>query len=317
MMGKTGWVVLGCMVGFGFIGVAHAQTQTPSGGFKDLAGFVLALETMSAEKFSRLAEETPISAIREYHQVLSGFPARFTKWNEKLRLIPCMGYVRYSDCWLLFEKGPEMTIGFKPEAKPGAFQSVVDFYESALQDEPAVFQARAGQTPEELLDGWLGALEKQNPELYQQVLLKFQVMRTVGYKPEKPFRLIEPQAPKPTPVGFVTRQLASEPVRVATPFRSSGEIILALDTLSPEELRARLLQTSEAQRKRLLDALKKRDPATYQRLVERVRSRTRIGFSTASEPEIIVPPKKGEAIAPVGFRVGESGCAELLTPEAD
>jgi len=305
-MGKSGWLLLGILVA----GISHAETSPP-GGFQDLMEFVQALEEMPMDEFSKRASETPLSAIREYHEKLRQLdPRHFERWNEKLRLIPCMGFVRYSGCWELHAPGPNTTIGFRPELKPGGFVSVVDFYESLLNDEVAVFQARVGETSEADFERWMAMLEVRNPDLYMDALLKLQVMRTVGFLPDQEYRMVNPRPSEPGPLGFGAREPAS--IEPPTAFRSSAEMVLALESLSPEQLRARLQATSPAQRKRLLEALRRRDPEGFMKLLERVRSRTQIGFSRSSRPEVITPPKKGEPRPSVGFRLPEPSCSDLL-----
>lgn len=310
MMGKSGCLLLGVfLVSFMERGLAQAP-EPKACGFQDVFEFVMALEEMPVEEFVRVASETSGSSLQDFHAALSKLDSRhFDAWNQKLRLIPGPGFARNSNFWELHAQVPEMTIGFKPEEKPGAFISIVDFYESALEDELAVFQARASATSEADFDRWLEVLQKRDLDLYLDVLAKLEVMRTVGFLPDQEYRMIVPDSRAPAPIGFGAREPASVGI---LPFRSSAEIVVALHSLSPEDFRARLLRTSLPQRKRLLEALKKRDPESYTKLEERLKSRTRIGFSTSATPEIIIPPKKDEPIAPVGFRIPEPTCAELL-----
>ena len=98
--------------------------------------------------------------------------------------------------------------------------------------------------------------------------------------------------------------------------RSSAEIIALMETSTPEELKARLLEMSDAQANRLLGALKKNQPAKYQELIGMLASRTKIGFSTSAQPEVIPPtPKSTEPPAKIGFRPSEGSCADFLKPE--
>ncbi len=309
-MGKSGWLLLGVFL-VSFMGQGVAQTQEPKpSGFQDVFEFVMALSEMPEEEFVRVASETSGSRLHEYHAALSKLDSRqFDAWNRKLRLIPGPGFARNSNFWELHARGPEMTIGFIPSKKPEAFVSIVGFYQSALMDEVAVFQARASATSDENLDRWLEVLEKRDLDLYLDVLAKLEVMRTIGYRPDQEYRMIAPEPRASAPIGFGVREPASAGV---APFRSSAEIVVALQTLSPEDLRIRLLRTSVPQRNRLLEALKKRDPESYALLAERLKSRTRIGFSTSAAREIITSPKKGEPVAPVGFRLPEPNCVELL-----
>jgi hypothetical protein len=314
MMGKTGWVLLGVLF-FGWIGSSGAEALAPPArGFQDLLAFVQALEEMPTDDFVRVASETPSSTLHEFHRALSELdPRHFEQWNEKLRLIPGPGFARSSNFWELHPRGPEMTVGFKPELRPTAFVSVVDFYESAVLDEPSRFQARAALTSDQDFERWMSILEKRDPDFYYDVLLKLQVMRTVGYLPDEEYRLIVREPPPKRPVGFdYGREPSSLPG--VSPIRSSAELVEMIDTLTPEELRQRIEATSAAQGKRILEALKKRNPEKFQELVQKIRSRTKIGFSISGEPEIIAPPKKGEPRPSVGFRLPEPSCADLLTP---
>ena len=88
-----------------------------------------------------------------------------------------------------------------------------------------------------------------------------------------------------------------------------------METATPEELKARLQEMSEAQAKRILGALKRNQPEAYARLVVMLKSRTKIGFTTSSEPEVIPPtPKSNEPPAKIGFRPAEGNCADFLKP---
>ena len=288
--------------------------ETPPGGFPDLLAFVQALEEMPAAEFARLAAETPYNTLHDFRGSLAKMnPAHFEIWNQKLRMIPGPGFLANTNYWELHAKGPEMTVGFKPEVKPGAFVSIVDFYESLSMDEVSVFQARANETATSDLNRWLTAIQKRNPDLFEYAMTKANVMRTIGFRPDSEYRMIEPELPPPGPIGF---NAGSEVPAKLPMIRSSAEIIALMETATPEELKARLLQMSDAQANRILGALKKNQPAKYQELIGMLASRTKIGFTTSAQPEIIPPtPKSTEPPAKIGFRPADGNCADFLKPQ--
>jgi hypothetical protein len=82
MLGRAGLF----LVLFSLTTTAYAANGP--GPFTTFYDFLSALEEMPLEEFVKMADDTPLVQIREYHQTLTGLdPSNFERWNQKLKLI--------------------------------------------------------------------------------------------------------------------------------------------------------------------------------------------------------------------------------------
>jgi len=100
------------------------------------------------------------------------------------------------------------------------------------------------------------------------------------------------------------------------PIKTVDELIAAYESATPEEFVARLQTLSQKSASRLLGAVKKTNPELYLAMLRKSQSRTRIGYSTSAEPEIIPPEEnpQGER-KPIGFKQASRPCSDFLKPE--
>jgi hypothetical protein len=72
---------------------------------------------------------------------------------------------------------------------------------------------------------------------------------------------------------------------------------------------------SQLKASRLLGAVKKRNPDLYLAMLKKIQSRTRIGYSTSVEPEVIPPDTDAGPRQPIGFKQAPKTCSDFLKPE--
>jgi hypothetical protein len=307
MLGKAGlfWMLFSLTsVSFG----AHGSDP-----FTSFFEFLTALEEMPVEQFVRSADETPSARIAEYHKTLSDLdPSNFDRWNQKLRLIHSPGLTSGTHYWELHAKTGTGTIGFHPQAKETGFESIADFYDSVKSDTPERFQARVRLSSEEDLNRWLGIMSERSPEAFETAVLKVSVIRSIGFREKPEYRIpVEPSG-RPQPIGFVQ---ANEGVEQGAPLRTVEELIAAYESSTPEEFLTRLQALSQQKASRLLGSVKKGNPELYLAMLKKLQSRTRIGYSTSVEPEVIPPEADAGPRQPIGFKQAPKTCSDFLKPE--
>jgi hypothetical protein len=307
MLGRAGLF----LVLFSLTTTAYAANGP--GPFTTFYDFLSALEEMPLEEFVKMADDTPLVQIREYHQTLTALdPSNFERWNQKLKLIHAPGFSSGANYWELHAKGPELTIGFQPEKKPSGFESIADFYASVKGDEPGVFQTRVSLSSPDDLNRWLEIMSVRTPELFETAVLKVSVIREIGFHQKPKYRIpSEPKEPA-NPIGYVQSQ---SPGADFPQLKTVEDLIGVYEVSTPEEFLGALQTLSQQKSGRLLGAIKKYDPKLYLAMLEKAQSRTKIGYSSSSEPEVIPPgnAQQGER-EPIGFKQGPKSCAEFLKP---
>ena len=306
MLGRAGFLIL-----FSLYNTAYAASAP--GPFTSFYEFLGALEEMPAEEFAKIADETPSVQIREYHRTLASLdPENFQRWNQKLKLIRAPGFSGGANHWVLHARGPEVTIGFHPQEKPTGFESIADFYASVKGDEPGLFQSRISLSSQEDLNRWLEIMSVRTPELYETAVLKFSVIRVIGFHDKPVYRIPdEPKGPA-NPVGYVQY---SNPDTELPQIKTVEDLVNLYEGSTPEEFLRALQTLSQQNAGRLLGAIKKYDPKLYMAMLEKAQSRTKIGYSNSPDPEIIPPgnDQQGERET-IGFKQAPKTCADFLKP---
>jgi hypothetical protein len=308
MLGKAGlfWMVFSLTsVSFG------ANGPDP---FTSFFEFLTALEEMPVEEFVKSADQTPSGRMSDYHRTLEGMdPRNFERWNQKLRLVHSPGFAKAGHYWELHARGPEMTIGFHPQAKDAGFESIADFFASVKNDTPEQFQVRVRLSSQEDLNRWLEIMSVRSPEWFETALVKFALVPVIGFQRNPIYRLPqEPEGPA-RPIGYGRSE---EPLEQVVPIKTVDELIAAYESSTPEEFLSRLQALSQKKASRLLGAVKKTNPELYLAMLKKTQSRTRIGYTSSAEPEIIPPGEnpQGER-KPVGFKQASRPCSDFLKPE--
>ncbi|MBU6153768.1 MAG: hypothetical protein KGP28_05655 [Bdellovibrionales bacterium] len=282
--------------------------------FNSFYEFLSALEEMPPDEFARIGDETPAVRMREYFQTLQELdPSNFERWNQKLKFLQAPGFSSGANYWELHPRGPELTIGFHPEKKPMGFESIADFYASVKEDEPGRFQTRVGLSSSDDLNRWLEIMRVGNYQLFETAIIKLRVVRVIGFHESPKYRLIEEPKQPYRQIGFAHYQ---DPFVGIPRINTVEDLINLYETSTPEEFFRGLNGLSKRKAGQFLGLVKKHDRDLYLAMLEKVNSRTKIGYTNASEPEIVAPSKNPVGTPnPVGFRQAPKSCADLLKPD--
>lgn len=249
---------------------------------------------MATEQFLIKANATKPGVLRALHYNLGlEHPKNFPAWNEKLRGLPTLGFTKNPSLWELHPR-KQVQVGFKPREIPKPIQNQKEFLGLALSGDIDEFRARAGNTSSKRLMQWLQGIQKKDPKQFYTALSMLKVKREMGYGRDEFYYPQKVNRRAQTKVGFMGGDLDKN-------YETFPEFLKSFESDSPNTFAKQFIRTPGSKKLELMRQLKQEKPDLYGSVVEKLRSRVAIGFTSSTPENIVQAVEKSRVQQFVGY----------------